>query len=45
MIIGVLALAVVVLLIDKVWLSGEGQGEVVKAATVEKSVAVCHSLI
>ena len=40
MIIGVLALAVVVLLIDKVWLSGEGQSEVVPAATVEKSVAV-----
>ena len=40
MIIGVLALAVVVLLIDKVWLSGEGQSEVVPSATVEKSLAV-----
>ncbi|MGB5628609.1 MAG: hypothetical protein WBM45_03645 [Woeseiaceae bacterium] len=40
MIIGVLALAVVVLLIDKVWLSGGDPGEVVKTASVDKSVAV-----
>jgi TolB-like protein len=40
MIIGVLALAVVVLLIDKIWLSGEGQSEVLQTATVDKSVAV-----
>lgn len=40
MIIGVLALAVVLLLVDKVWLSGESTTEVTSTMTVEKSVAV-----
>ena len=40
MIIGVLALAVVVLLIDKVWLSGDEGATPGVAATVDKSVAV-----
>ena len=37
---GVLALAVVVLLVDKVWLSADGEGAGEAAAQVEKSVAV-----
>jgi TolB-like protein len=40
MIIGVLALAVVVLLIDKVWLSGSEAPATDASATAEKSVAV-----
>ena len=40
MIIGALALAVVVLLVDKVWISGEGSTGGDRAATVDKSVAV-----
>jgi len=40
MIIGVLALAVVLLLVDKVWLSGDDGVEVVSTTTVDKSVAV-----
>ena len=40
MIIGVLALAVVLLLVDKVWLSGQGTAEVTATSTVDKSVAV-----
>ena len=40
MIIGVLALAVVLLLVDKVWLSGSDAGEVAATAAVDKSVAV-----
>ena len=40
MIIGVLALAVVLLLVDKLWLSEETPGEIVAAAGVDKSVAV-----
>ena len=40
MIIGVLALAVVLLLIDKVWLSSEAPTEVTTTTTVDKSVAV-----
>jgi len=40
MIIGVLVLAVVVLLIDKVWLSGSDRSAVVQGATMDKSVAV-----
>ena len=40
MIIGVLALAVVVLLVDKVWLSGEEGSAPAEAAAVDKSVAV-----
>lgn len=40
MIIGVLALAVVVLLVDKIWLSGSSTTEVTSTMTVEKSVAV-----
>lgn len=39
-IIGVLALAVVLLLVDKVWLSGEQGGEAMPVASVDKSVAV-----
>lgn len=39
-IIGVLAMAVVVLLVDKVWLSGSDTSEVVATGTVDKSVAV-----
>ena len=40
LIIGVLALAVVVLLVDKVWLTGPGGGDPIAATEVEKSVAV-----
>ena len=40
MIIGVLALAVVLLLVDKLWLSEETPGDIVAAAGVDKSVAV-----
>lgn len=40
MIIGVLALAVVLLLVDKVWLSAPGTKEVTETTTVDKSVAV-----
>ena len=40
LIIGVLALAVVVLLVDKVWLSGAGDGAPEAVAEVDKSVAV-----
>jgi TolB-like protein len=40
MIIGVLVIAVVVLLVDKVWLSGQSTTEVTSTMTVEKSVAV-----
>ena len=40
MIIGALVIAVVVLLVDKVWLSGESATEVTSTMTVEKSVAV-----
>jgi TolB-like protein len=40
LIIGVLALAVVLLLVDKVWLSGAEDGAPAAAAEVDKSVAV-----
>jgi TolB-like protein len=40
MIIGVLALAVVLLLVDKLWLSADSANEIVAAADLDKSVAV-----